>query len=220
MLYMLQLKQKGETPLIDKKFFPYFEKAGTKVNCKAGDIIYMQEDDTENLYLLTEGKVRIFDVADSGREITFKILEQGSILGDSSFFQGSLRPTTAVAVTDARLIACNLEDLYPYFEQSGELAVAFMRMLAARCDNAINLLKRAYSYNRYEKVAAFLLDMADKREEIFYTHEEISTCVGLSRVVVTKVLREFAEEGYIESGYKRITAVDKEGLLQKYPDIR
>lgn len=205
---------------IDKRFFHYFENAGNKVHYRPDDIIYMQEDDTRNLYLLTKGKVRIYDVSASGRETTFNVLEPGSIFGESSFFQGSLRPTTVSAVTDVQLISCNLEDLYPYFEQSGELAVALMQMLSARCDHVVALLKRAYTCDRYEKVAAFLLDMAEKTDEITYTHEEISTCIGLSRVVITGVLGKLASEGYIKNGYKKIIMLDKEGLRKKYPNAR
>lgn len=208
---------------LDKKLFPYFEKAGIRISYRPKDIIYMQEDDTQSLYLIVRGRVRVFGIVSSGKEITFEVLEKGAIFGESSFFQNSLRPTTVAAVNEVELISCKLEKLFPYLSQSEELAIFLMKMLAERCDRVTGLLKRAYSFDRYEKTASFLLEFAEKTHEdgrerntITYTHEEISTCVGLSRVVVTGILNRFAREGFIKNGYKKIVILDREGLYKKY----
>ena len=47
-----------------------------------------------------------------------------------------------------------------------------------------------------------------------YTHEEIATIVGLSRVTVTKVLNDFAKKGYIKNKYKKIIILNKKALAQ------
>ena len=230
---------------LDKELFPYFEKAGIKISYKPKDIIYMQEDDTQSLYLITKGRVRVFGMISSGKEVTFEVLEKGAIFGESSFFGNSLRSTTVAAVNEVELISCKLERLFPYLKQSEELTVFLLKMLAARCDRVAGLLKRSYFYDRYEKTASFLLDTAGKysscdktgsrgdspnsktiyknnedsddyKNILPYTHEEISTCVGLSRVVVTNVLNQFAKEGFIKNGYKKVIILDGEGLYKKY----
>ena len=72
----------------------------------------------------------------------------------------------------------------------------------------------AVTYNRYEKVAAFLLDQIqyDQQQEISYTHEEMASLLGLSRVTVTKVLNEFEKEKMILLQYKTIVIKDKNKL--------
>ena len=47
---------------------------------------------------------------------------------------------------------------------------------------------------------------------INYTHEEIASILGLSRVTVTKVLNEFVKEGLIEIRYKSLIIKDKKKL--------
>lgn len=207
---------------INENLFHYFEKAGTKVKYHPNDIIYMQEDDSTNLYLILKGRVRVFNINPMGEEVTFEFLEKGRIFGESSFFQNSLRPTTVMAVNEVELISCYLDDLYPYLSDSKELTISLLKLLSQTCDYMTSLLKKAYTYNRYEKIASFLLeqtvvDNIDKgiiNSTLPYTHEEIATIVGLSRVTVTKVLNDFAKKGYIKNKYKKIIILNKKALAQ------
>ena len=205
---------------IKEELFHYFEKAGTKVIYHPQDLIYMQEDDAQSLYLITKGRVRVYLLTATGEEITLEILDKGRVFGESSFFQNALRPTTVSAITDVELISCRLDDLYPYLCESKELTVSLLQLMSQTCDYVTSLLKKAYIYNRQERVASFLLEQTyrDNPEKnitnsvIPYTHEEIASLIGLSRVTVTKVLNEFAKKDYIRIEYKKIHVINKKEL--------
>lgn len=207
---------------IKKDLFQYFYKAGQIVKYKSQDIIYMQDDHSNNLYVVVKGRVRVYVLNPNGEEITYDILDEGRIFGDSSFFQNSPRPTTVSAVNDVELISCTLENLYPFLKESDELAISLMKLMSQTCDYLSTLVKRAYTYNRYEKIASFLLELTltdNPNKNIInntipYTHEEISTIVGLSRVTTTKVLNEFQKHGYIKTQYKKITVLNKKALSE------
>ncbi|MDE6953551.1 MAG: Crp/Fnr family transcriptional regulator [Erysipelotrichales bacterium] len=199
---------------IKENLFQYFEKAGIKDTYRPHDIIYMQEDDSTNIYLIVKGRVRVYNISLTGEEITFEILDKGRIFGESSVFQNSSRPTTVTAISDVELISCRLDDLYPYLSESKELTVSLLQHMSQTCDHVTSLLKKAYTYNRYEKIASFLLEQPHTQipYSISYTHEEMSTIVGLSRVTITKVLNEFVKKGYIQNKYRRIVIIDVNGL--------
>lgn len=207
---------------IKQELFHYFEKAGTKIKYSPQETIYMQEDDANSLYLITKGRVRIYVMTSSGEEITLEIIDKGMIFGESSFLQNSSRPTTADAITDVELISCHLDDLYPYLSESKDLTVSLLQLLSQTCDYLSLLIKKAYTYDRYEKVASFLLEQTlddNPNKDIMndtlpYTHEEIASLVGLSRVTVTKVLSEFVKKKYIISDYKKIHVINKKALSQ------
>lgn len=207
---------------INEKLFSYFENAGRKISYKAREIIYMQEENAESLFLIVKGRVRVYSISPAGEEITLEILEKGRIFGESSFFQNSLRPTTVEAVNDVELISCVIAELYRYFRESEELMTAVFRHLIRTCDHVTYLLKMSYLYDRYQKIASFLLyqtktDDIEKgiiNNTIPYTHEEVAACLGLSRVTVTKVLREFSQKGYIENRYKKIRVIERNKLME------
>lgn len=212
---MLQLKRKVVKSMkIKKECYPYFEKAGQIQNYQKTDLIYMQEDDADLIYLIIKGKVRVYVMNSNGKEVTIDILKSGEIFGESALIPHSKRPTTVEALQDVQLIACYPKKLYPYCQQSQELMISIMQSMSKTCDYLTAMMKRSYTYNRYEKVAAFLLDQIqyDQQQEISYTHEEMASLLGLSRVTVTKVLNEFEKEKMILLQYKTIVIKDKNKL--------
>ena len=212
-IYVTIKAESGEFMKIKENLFHYFEQAGTKVIYHPHDIIYMQEDDANSLYLILRGRVRVYVMTSSGEEVTLEIIDRGRIFGESSFIQNSSRPTSVEAINEVELIACHLNDLFPYLKESNELTISLLQMMSQTCDYLSAMVKRAYTYNRYEKVASFLLEQEQQiNHTISYTHEELASLLGLSRVTVTKVLNEFAKKGYIKIAYKKISIINKKGL--------
>lgn len=207
---------------IPDKLFSYFEKVGQPVNYHKNDIIYMQGDTATSLYLIKKGRVRVYYVSKDGDEATLEIVEKGRVIGESSFIQQSKRPTTVSAINDVELISCSLEDMYPYLSESKELTILLFQLLSDTCNYLSSLLNQSYFYNRYEKVADFLLEQtanANKDRNISedcipYSHEEIALCVGLNRVTTTKILNHFGKLGYIKQKYKKVIIIDRQALIR------
>jgi len=207
---------------IPEELYYYFEKVGKSLAYHKNDIIYMQDDNATHLYLIKNGRVRVYSSSKDGSEITIEIVEKGRIFGESSFVQSSKQPTTVSAVNDVELISCSLEDLYPYLTQSKELMILLFQLLSNTCNHLSSLLNQAYFYNRYEKVANFLLQQTavpnkDKNiseDCIPYSHEEIASCIGLNRVTTTKILNYFSKLGYIKLKYKKVIILEREALIK------
>ena len=207
---------------IPSELYCYFEKAGSSITYNKNDIIYMQDDNAKNLYLIKKGRVRVYYISKEGNEATLEIVEKGRIFGESSFIQQSKRPTTVSAINDVELICCSLENMYPYLCESKELTILLFQLLSNTCNHLSNLLNQAYFYNRYEKVANFLLQQtatSDKDKDISencipYSHEEIALCIGLNRVTTTKILNYFNSLGYIKLKYKRVLILDRQALAR------
>lgn len=195
---------------ISENLFDYFKKAGTLITYHNNDIIYMQEDSSNNLYLILKGRVRVYLMSKDGQEITLDIIDKGRIFGESSFLLNTCRPVCVSAVEEVELISCHLETLYPTILESKELTLAIMRLLTSTNDYLTNLVKKAYLYNRHEKIAAFLLEQ--NKKTISYTHEEIASLTGLNRVTVTKILNDFHQYGWIYLAYRKITIIKPQEL--------
>lgn len=205
---------------IPETLFTYFEQAGQKRYYRKNSIIYMQEDQATDLYLITNGRVRVYSLFKDGREMTIEIIEKGRIFGDSSFIQEATRPVSVSAVSDVELISCSLDAMLPYLALSPELTRLLFQLLSETCQHLSSLLDRSYFYDRYQKVAIFLLeqtrfankDKAIRQNELCYSHEEIAECVGLNRVTVTKILNEFQENGWVLLSYKKVVILERDGL--------
>ena len=86
------------------------------------------------------------------------------------------------------------------------------------------LLKWAQTYDRFEKVAAFLYELSATNNieknllfgDIPYTHQEIADSLAISRVTVTKVLNQFKDEGLISIEYGHIKVLKRDKLYEQY----
>lgn len=211
---------------LKEDLFIYFKKAGREVSYHPKEIIYLQEDSSDALFLVINGRVRVYTLTSEGKDITLDVLDKGRIFGDSSFVQCSSRPTTVEAITEVTLIKCKLVDFFPYLQDSYNLTISLLEIMSDTCNYLTNSIKKAYSYNRYEKVAAFLLELTKQdnvdrgiiNSIIPYTHEDIANSVGLARVTVSKILKEFELKGYIKNSYRKIHVIDKKALLNLIQD--
>lgn len=210
---------------IPEKMFPVFLENGYTKKYKKHETIYMQEDASDTLYLVIKGRVRAYSLSSEGKEITFEVLRKGRIFGESSFFQNVSRPAAIQAVTDVELIVCQQSDLYEALRKNSDLAILLLKMQTEVSDHLALLVKRAYFYDRYAKVASLLLELTRKDDPasgifnrtIPYTHSDIAESTGLARVTVTKILKEFEVQGYIEQSYGKIFVKRPEKLKRYVP---
>lgn len=205
---------------IPPTLFYYFEQCGQVQKYAPGNIIFMQEDSATHFYLIKKGRVRVFSLSKEGKEMTLDIVEKGRIFGESSCVQDSTRPVSVSAINEVELISCQFESLMPYLSQSQELMMAMFQILCDTCNHLSSLLDHTHFYNRYQKIAIFLLEQThstNKDKEIQenclnYTHEEIALCVGLNRVTVSKILNEFKNNQWVYLGYKQVKIIDRISL--------
>lgn len=108
---------------IAENLFNYFKNTGTLIKYQPNDIIYMQEDSSNNLYLILKGRVRVYLISKDGQEITLDIIDKGRIFGESSFLLNTSRPVCVSAIDEVKLISCNLENLYPAILESNRVTV-------------------------------------------------------------------------------------------------
>lgn len=209
---------------IEEKYFSIFLKTGKEKQYKKDEIIYHQKDKGNSLFLVKKGRVRAYQNTKDGGEINIEVLDKGSLFGDSSLTGDSSRPVTVLSITDSIIIETTLDKIKPYLLKDSELCYVMLQMMIERCDYLSEQIQSVTVYDRYQKVAAFLIHNASNDQpskEIFdnsipYTHEDIANSVHLTRPTVSKILSEFKKEGYIRMKYKHIQLIDSKGLKKKY----
>jgi DNA-binding FadR family transcriptional regulator len=65
-----------------------------------------------------------------------------------------------------------------------------------------------------EQVAGLLLDEQDSYGEVLLSQAAIAELLGASRQSVNEALAQMRRDESIETGYRRITVVDEEGLTR------
>lgn len=207
---------------VSEKVISILKEAGHIQTFNESSIIYLQGDNSAKIYLITKGRVRMYFIGDDGKELTFQIIGEGQLFGESSFLSHASRQTTICAVTDVSLVAISVQDLLPYMQQSEELSVTVLQLLSDNYRFLCNQVKRLSVYNSYQRIASYLVEqminpsmnVGISDSILPYTHEELGVCLNLNRVTVTRVLKDFKEQGFVELGRKKIKVIDIEGLIR------
>lgn len=188
---------------IPEELYHCFEAAGYRQHYEANEDIYMQGDDAGRIYFIRKGRVRAYYVTSQGRELTYEIIEKGRIFGESSFLSQCARPVCVAAVTQVELMACDLNQLYVYMEQSPGLMQIMLQLLSNTCNHLTAQLRRITLYDRYQRIASLLLsetaapdyDRGITSSSIPYTQEDLALILNLNRVTVNRVLSEWKKRG-------------------------
>ena len=75
-----------------------------ETSLQQGDILFEQGDDSDGLYLIISGLVRIYLTTDDGREVTISLLEDGEVIGEMALINHKLRSATVVADTPLEVL--------------------------------------------------------------------------------------------------------------------
>lgn len=192
-------------------FAPFFD-AGTAVEYRKGQMIYLQGQPADYMYCLKEGTVRTVIFSDQGEEKLLTVYRSGAIFGEASFFDEMPRVSSATAQTDCTVIPLSRGAVNELFQTHPELATLMIRYLA----RTVRLLSGHVDTMSFQqtntRLAGLLLNHPSAREGIRVTHEELAAALNVSRVTVSRLLSDFSKRGLVKTGYGIVTLLNPEGL--------
>ena len=103
---------------------------------KAGESLFLEGDDTQDVYFLVSGKVAIL----KGRKKIAEISDEGSVFGEMSFLLGEKRTATVKATNDIKTIRIPKEELPTFLGEFPEVVKEFAKYLARRLDETSQIL--------------------------------------------------------------------------------
>ena len=187
-----------------------FAQGRPPVRCSPGYLIYLQDTQATCFYYLRSGQVKSFLQSEDGGERVLNIYHAGSLFGEASFFDGLPRVSSAVALTPCQIVPIDREQVTQEFVRDPELALAMMKYLA----RTVRLLSSQVDQMAFRparwRVASYLLSPGS----LTCTQEDIAAAVSVSRVTVSRILNEFAQNGWIRLGYRKIALLQPERLKE------
>ncbi len=176
-------------------------------------IIYQQGDMAKSIYYLKSGKVKIYIASPNGFDKVLTTLTKGSLFGKASFFCGTPRTSSAIALQPSEIITVDRRMMAQIFHIHPDFAIELLEYLS----KTIQMLSARVDWLAYEqadkRIARFLCDNYTPLERtIDYTHEAIGECLGLSRVTVSKTLSQFRNKGWLDTKYKEVNVLDFDAI--------
>jgi CRP/FNR family transcriptional regulator, cyclic AMP receptor protein len=188
---------------------------------EAGEFLYSPGDPNERLFILKQGKVRIYRVAD-GSEITLAMVDEGTAFGEMALTGQHLREAHAQAMEPSLVLSMGRADLEHFISKYPKMGLRVAQLLSERLRLYENRLEDLTLKRVPARLASLLLMLsesegvmtADMQIKIptHYTHEHLGTMIGADRVTVTRAFGYLQDQGAVEVLRRRIYVADIEAL--------
>ncbi len=170
------------------------------------------------LYILIQGRVRVFSADTSGKEITLGTILGGDFFGEMSL-DGGTRTATVEALEPCLCAIVPNAQVLAFIRDNSEFAISLLEKTISRARSATQSARDMALLDVYERLAQTLNhlaqvtgeDHAPKTINPIITHGELAAYVGASREMVSKLMKDLERGGYVQVNTRQIT------LLKKLP---
>lgn len=177
-------------------------------------VIISEGDNSDSMYVVLAGKVKVYLSDDEGKEIIINILKEGDYFGELALLDESPRSASVMTLEDCRFAVLSKRAFDECLKSNPEIALQVIRGLSARLRYLTENVKSLALMDVYGRVARTLLEMAEDQNGVQVinqklTQRDIASMVGASREMVSRILKDLSVGGYITIENKSITINEK-----------
>ncbi|MFO7905116.1 MAG: Crp/Fnr family transcriptional regulator [Pirellulaceae bacterium] len=188
----------------------------------AGQVIYLEGEPAEAVYLLENGWVKATRMSLDGREQAMMFLRAGEAFGDVAVFTDTAYPCTVVALEPVDLWIVDKSAILELVARYPDLAMAVIRRLGERVLHYVGLVEDLSLRSVEARLAHTLLRHAQMRDgrlrvprQTWTTFDEMATRLGTVRDVLSRALKRLEDEGLLRVERHEITILDPGGLAAR-----
>jgi CRP/FNR family transcriptional regulator, cyclic AMP receptor protein len=181
-----------------------------------GEDFYRFDKHDGGLFLIKEGRVRVYKVTPSGKQLTLASLGAGTALSARR-----LRGAYAQVAEPSLIAFVGREDLKRLIGKEPEVGLRLADLLSERLRLSDDLVSDVIYKEVPARLASLLLQLLQSEGVVGregyviqgpYTHEELGMMIGARRVAITRAFKRLREAGVVDVERHRIRIKDPEAL--------
>ncbi len=191
---------------------------GTRVQFSDDDILVMQGDLGDVLYVLTGGMVKITVSAETGIETMLAVRSRGDLIGEFAVLDGTPRAAAARAVGTVGAVRVTGARFAAFTEAHPSALPAVTRSVVAKLRAGTERHAAERNWGARERLAQVIYDLAtgygEKADDggviipLPLTQMELGELAGVAVSTTERVLADFRRKGLIQTGYREIAVLD------------
>ena len=172
---------------------------------KRGEALVEQGQKSNALFILLTGRARVMISDSRGREVILATLAQGDYLGEMSIIDNEPHSATVRAEVQTDVLMLGRAEFARCLTENASMSLVVMRGLVKRLRHADRKIESLALLDVYGRVAHALLDfaVADAQGQLLVkdkiSRQDLAKMVGASREMVSRVMKDLEERGFIEA---------------------
>lgn len=193
--------------------------AARTVHYSKDTLLHSGSSDCVGLFLVLHGQLRVYTLSEEGRELTlYRLFERDlCLLSASCILQGLQFDVMVSAVEDSDVLHIPSSTYQALMECSLPVATYTNELMASHFSEVMWGMNQRMNQTLDTRLSAFLLEEAALRgsETLCLTHEQIAKHLGSAREVISRLLKQFQNEGLLTVGRGSLCLLDKMALHQR-----
>lgn len=198
----------------DPRLLQEFQQAAYLARIPAGKDVFVEGDRVHAIALLISGVVRVYQIGETGREITLYRfgLGQSCILTANAILNQQTFPAIATVEQDAEAVMVPADAFREWVRRHDLWRSFLFDLLSQRLVTVMAVVEEVAFRRMDARLATFLLARSRLSDPLRMTHQEIASELGSAREVVSRLLEDFASQGLIRVSRGLIEVVDPRKL--------
>ena len=176
--------------------------------------VILDGDHSDSLYIILEGKIKVFLSDDTGKEVILNYQGPGEYFGEMSLLDELPRSASVVTLKSSKIAVLSKQDFMHCIVEHPNIAMSIIKHLSIRLRTLTEKVKNLALMDVYGRVTHTLLDLSEPQDggrvvKEPLTQQELANLVGASREMVTRILKDLTTGGYINIKNKQITIKEK-----------
>lgn len=184
---------------------------GKRVSIPVGTVVFDEQQACQGFPLVLSGSIRVIKAAASGRELQlYRVLPGESCILTSSCLLGHTRYLArGIAEENLEMLFLPAAAFHQWFSQYEAFRRYVFELFSERLTDLMELISAVAFQKLDQRLAAVLLQ---KGRSLHTTHQALADELGCAREIVSRLLKGFAEQGWVKLGREFIEIVNPTAL--------
>jgi CRP/FNR family transcriptional regulator, anaerobic regulatory protein len=189
------------------------------ISYEKGEHIYHAGDESDSLYIVNKGRIRIYRLSESGKEQIVRILNPGDYTGELALFKKSHHESYAETMMNTSICIITREKLQTLLTKYPTIALKLLTEFSNRLEQSEKQTTRFSTETVETRIALFLAESVDpdsNSNEIILpmSKKDLASYLGTTPETISRKLAELEEKGLIKQKLqKKIEILDLDKLL-------
>jgi CRP/FNR family cyclic AMP-dependent transcriptional regulator len=181
-------------------------------------LILRSGEQADGLYILLSGRARVLIDNGDSREFIVSVLGPNDFFGELGLIDDSPCAVTVESQERCEVLVIPRRRVLDCLQQSPDAAMTMLRITLAKLQEAHRKIEGLALMSVYGRVARVLLECgreANGEWRVDHGTEEIAAMVGASREMVSRVLKEMSETGFVRREKRKLIVLDRTAVADR-----
>lgn len=185
-----------------------------------GESVFFEGDEGNGLYVIAEGKVKVYKMSPDGKEQILHIFGPGEVFGEVPVFHGKPFPASSECLAKSNLLFFPRDKFIDLVYANPSIALNMLAFLSMRLRRFTTQIENLSLKEVPGRLAGYLLFLQEEQGGRDYVELEISkgqlaSLLGTIPETLSRIFAKMSEEGLIAVEGRKIIIRDKESLSHR-----